>query len=91
MKRRDTVKRKREDERENEERERCKKRGFFFSKNVQNPQSSQMNQLKILEKSLWKNYSSCFFESSESDRFFNYLHDSNSIFRAGRIRAARNI
>ena len=22
------------------------------------------------------------FESSESDRFFNYLHDSNSIFRA---------
>ena len=24
----------------------------------------------------------CFFESSESDRFFNYLHDSNSIFRA---------
>ena len=26
-----------------------------------------------------------FFESSESDRFFNYLHDSNSIFRAGRI------
>ena len=26
-----------------------------------------------------------FFESSESDRFFNYLHDSNSIFRVGRI------
>ena len=26
-----------------------------------------------------------FFEISESDRFFNYLHDSNSIFRAGRI------
>ena len=24
-----------------------------------------------------------FFESSESDRVFNYLHDSNSIFRAG--------
>ena len=23
-----------------------------------------------------------FFESSESDRVFNYLHDSNSIFRA---------
>ena len=26
-----------------------------------------------------------FFESSESDRVFNYLHDSNAIFRAGRI------
>ena len=26
-----------------------------------------------------------FFESSESDRVFNYLHDSNSIFRARRI------
>ena len=26
-----------------------------------------------------------FFESSESDRVFNYLHDSNSIFRVGRI------
>ena len=26
-----------------------------------------------------------FFESSESDRFLNYSHDSNSIFRAGRI------
>ena len=25
----------------------------------------------------------CSFESSESDRVFNYLHDSNSIFRAG--------
>ena len=23
-----------------------------------------------------------FFESSESDRVFNYLHDSNSMFRA---------
>ena len=32
------------------------------------------------------NYSSIFFfESSESDRVFNYLHDSNSIFRVGRI------
>ena len=26
-----------------------------------------------------------FFESSESDRFFNSLHDSNSTFRVGRI------
>ena len=26
-----------------------------------------------------------FFESSESDRFFNYVHDSNSIFQVGRI------
>ena len=26
-----------------------------------------------------------FFESSESDRVFNYLHDSNSIFRAAGI------
>ena len=26
-----------------------------------------------------------FFERTESDHVFNYLHDSNSIFRAGRI------
>ena len=28
-----------------------------------------------------------FFESSESDRVFNYLHDSNSIFRARRMKS----
>ena len=28
-----------------------------------------------------------FFESSESGRFLNYLHDSNSIFRARRIKS----
>ena len=28
-----------------------------------------------------------FFESSEFDRVFNYLHDSNSNFRAGRIKS----
>ena len=28
-----------------------------------------------------------FFESSESERVFNYLHDSNSIFRARRIKS----
>ena len=28
-----------------------------------------------------------FFESSESDRVFNYLHDSNSIFRARGIKS----
>ena len=27
------------------------------------------------------------FESSGSDRVFNYLHDSNSIFRVGRIQS----
>ena len=31
------------------------------------------------------NYPSFFFESSESDRFFNYSHDSHSIFRLERI------
>ena len=30
-----------------------------------------------------------FFESSESDRVFNYLHDSNSIFRAAGIDSER--
>ena len=28
-----------------------------------------------------------FIESSESDRVFNYLHDSNSIFRVGGIKS----
>ena len=37
----------------------------------------------MFRKNLFRtNYFSFFFESSESDRFSNYLHDSNSIFRS---------
>ena len=41
---------------------------------------------KCFEKNLlWTNYSSIFFESSESDRVFKCLHDSNSVLRAAGI------
>ena len=39
---------------------------------------------KSLSDELFLHFS---FESSESDRVFDYLHDSNSIFRAGRIKS----
>ena len=47
-----------------------------------------MNQLKMFRKEknpFGRIIPPFFFESSESGRVFNYLHDSNSIFRAGRI------
>ena len=79
-------KKKREDERENE-RENEEIEGFFLV--FQHPQARQMNYPNMFRKNPFRtNYSSIFsFESSESDRFFffNYLHDSNSIFRARRI------
>ena len=51
-----------------------------FFKDVSGP-SNPPDELaqKCFEK---KSFLHFFFESSESDRVFNYLHDSNSIFRA---------
>ena len=63
-KRRDTMKKKREDEKEN----------YFFKKSF-----------KTLKPARWispKMFPPFFFECSESNRVFNYLHNSNSIFRA---------
>ena len=90
-KRRDRMKKKREDEREKKMTEKMKRdRGEFFSQNVSrssNPPDELAENVSKKKKKLRRtNYSSFFFlESSESDRVFNYLHDSNSIFRAGRI------
>ena len=60
---------------------------IFFVKNVSRPSnppgvSAQNVSTKIPVGRIIPPF---FFESSESDRFFNSLHDSNSIFRAGRI------
>ena len=59
----------------------------FFQQMFQDPQTRQMNEPNMFRKKKKKqNFSDelflhFFFESSESDRFFNYLHDSNWIFR----------
>ena len=58
---------------------------FFFREMFQDPQTRQMNQPKMFrkkKKTFGRISPSFFFESSESYRVFNYLHDSNSIFRA---------
>ena len=62
---------------------------FFFSENVSGPSNRQMNQPNMFRKKIpvGRIILTFFFESSESDRVFNYLHDSNSIFRAGIINA----
>ena len=62
------------------------KEKFFFEKNVSEPSNppDELAQNFSKKKNPFRtNYSSIFFESSESDRVFNYLHDSNSILRAG--------
>ena len=59
---------------------------FFFSKNVSNQKNPPRELAQNVSKNRFRtNYSSFFFESSESYRFFNYLHDSNSNFRAAGI------
>ena len=58
-------------------REKKEKMIFFFQKMFQDPRTHG------------RFISPFFFESSESDRFFNYLHDSNSIFRAGGMKSER--
>ena len=66
--------------------ERDERKDDFFKKMFQDPHTRQMNQPKCFEKiRLGRIIAPFFFEGSESDRFFNYLHDSNSIFRAGTL------
>ena len=69
--------------REDEERRRWNemKENIFFLKNARWI-SPKCFDKKSLSDELFLHF---FFESSESDRFSNYLHDSNLIFRAGRI------
>ena len=65
------------------------KRWIFFQKNVSGPSNPPDELTQHVSKKKKKPFGRIifpfFFESSESDRFFNYLHDSNSIFRVGRI------
>ena len=53
----------------------------------QDPQTRQVNQPKMFRKKSISDelFLHFFCKSSESYRVFNYLHDSNSIFRAGGI------
>ena len=59
----------------------------IFKKMFQDPQTRQMNQPKMFRKKIpvGRIIPPFFFGRSESDHFCNYLHDSNSIFRAGGI------
>ena len=61
----------------------------FFAKNVSEPSNPPdelaQNVSKIIP--VGRIIPPFFFESSESDRVVNYIHDSNSIFRAGRIKS----
>ena len=54
---------------------------FFTKKMFQDPpdELAQNVSKKPLSDELFLHF---FFESSDPDRFFNYLHDSTSIFRA---------
>ena len=62
-----------------------KKRVFFLKKMFENPQIRQLYQPKMFRKKKKPvgRINPPFFKSSDSFRFFSYLHDSNSIFRAG--------
>ena len=77
------MKRKREDERENEERD--ERKYDCFPKMLQDPQTRQVNEPKMFRKKkspsdeLFLHFSS---KVQNLTVFFNYLHDSNSIFRA---------
>ena len=63
------------------------KRGEFFPKNVWGPSNPPDELAQHVSKKipLGRIIPPFFFESSESDRVFKYLHDSNSIFRAAGI------
>ena len=62
----------------------------FFGKMFENAQIRQMNEPKRFEKIPFGRITPpFFFESSESDRVFNYLHDSNSIDFSGYFSAAQ--
>ena len=80
----------REDEREDQEikrqgraieMKRDERKDDFLRKMFETPQICQMNKVKMFRKIPFGRIKSYFsFESSESYRVFNYLHDSNSIF-----------
>ena len=57
---------------------------FFFLNNVSRPSNPPDDSAKNVSKKIpfGRIVPSFFFESSESYRVFNYLHYSNSIFRA---------
>ena len=92
------MKKKREDEREDERQDKIKssreseaRQRWKEMKEVvflfENPQTRQMNEPKMFRKksSVGRIILPFFFESSESDRVFNYLYDSNSIFGSGEL------
>ena len=65
-----------------------RKDDIFFVKNVSehpNPPDELAQNVSKKKNPFGRILPPFFFESSESDGFFNYLHDSNSIFRVGRI------
>ena len=87
VKMKEKVKEKRREDREKKRRE--KKEKIFFQKNVSIPsnppdESTQMFRKKIPVGRIIPPF---FCKSSESDRFFIYLHASNSIFRVRGINA----
>ena len=62
------------------------RRNYDFSlKCLRTPKSARWISPTCFEKITFGRIIPPFFESSESDRFFKHLHDSNSIFRAGWI------
>ena len=84
------MKRKREDERENEERDRDEtkwKKKIFWKKVSETPNPPDELAQNASKKNPFRmNYFFFFFLGKfRIWPFFNYLHDSNSIFRAGRI------
>ena len=91
--REDEREKKRQDERENErENEEKRKEGKddFFRKNVSRPSNppDELAQKCFEKKSVSDELFLLFFcKSAESGRFFIYLHDSNSIFRAQGIKS----
>ena len=65
-----------------------KKRLFWLEKTFQDPQSNppgESAQNVSKRVSFGRIVPPFFFESTESDRVYKYLHDSNSIFRAAGI------
>ena len=65
-------------------REKMKEKIIFFKKNVSRPSNPPDELAQNVSKKIpvGRIIPPFFFESSESDRVLNYLHDSNSIFRA---------
>ena len=78
------MKKRRDDEREDERRDQDKMRGEQIQKNVSRPSNPPDELAQNVSKKIpvGRVIPPFFFESSESDRFFNSLHDSNSTFRA---------